>query len=89
MSHNIDTYIDALGGAANIREVESYISRICVGVDDYGLIDEAALRANGALAVVTQRENVQIVAGDQACKITQAMQDRTGLARRCQAGRIC
>lgn len=57
------TLLDALGGARNIVEIEPCILRIRVEVKDPRLVNEAALRAPGVLAVVRSDEVVQIVAG--------------------------
>ncbi len=56
----------ALGGAANIVELEPCITRLRVVVGDPARLDEEALRASGALGVVRSGRIIQVVVGPEA-----------------------
>jgi PTS system N-acetylglucosamine-specific IIB component len=56
----------ALGGAANIVEVEACITRLRTEVRDDALVDERALRAAGAHGVMRFGAVVQVVLGPEA-----------------------
>jgi PTS system N-acetylglucosamine-specific IIC component len=57
-------YVNALGGAANIRELDYCTTRLRLVVADSGLIDEAALKALGAKGVLHPAQGrVQVVIG--------------------------
>ena len=53
----------ALGGDANVLDLEPCITRLRVEVADPGQVDDAALRAAGAIAVVRSGIAVQVVVG--------------------------
>jgi PTS system N-acetylglucosamine-specific IIB component len=67
--------IAGLGGADNIDEVEGCITRIRTEVDDPSLVDQAALKAAGAIAVVAIGTGVQVIVGPEADNLAQEMQD--------------
>ena len=56
----------ALGGVENIVQLEPCITRLRVEVTDPGRLDEAALRASGALGVVRSGRIIQVVVGPEA-----------------------
>jgi len=56
----------ALGGDANIIELEPCITRLRVELADPSLVDEAALKATGAFGVVRSGRVVQVVVGPEA-----------------------
>lgn len=56
----------ALGGDANVVDLEPCITRLRVELKDAGLVDEVALRASGAFAVVRSGRVVQVVVGPEA-----------------------
>ena len=58
-----EAIIEGLGGADNIEEVEGCITRLRTEVSDPSLVDEAALRAAGATAVVAKGGSVQVIVG--------------------------
>ena len=61
-----DVLADALGGAANIHDVEPCVTRVRVEVHDPHLVDHGALRDFGALAVVVAGPVIQVVVGHTA-----------------------
>jgi N-acetylglucosamine PTS system EIIB component len=67
--------IAGLGGADNIDEVEGCITRIRTEVEDPSLVDQAALKAAGAIAVVAIGTGVQVIVGPEADNLAQEMQD--------------
>lgn len=56
----------ALGGAANVVDVEPCITRLRVEVTDAGLVDDARLRTSGAFGVVRSGRVVQVIVGPDA-----------------------
>lgn len=58
--------LEALGGKANISEVEPCISRVRVVVSDPALVSHKQLKSLGALGVVHAGTTVQIVVGPEA-----------------------
>lgn len=65
----------ALGGDANIIELEPCITRLRVEVIDPGLVDEAALKATGAFGVVRSGKVVQVVVGVEADTLASDIED--------------
>lgn len=56
----------ALGGGANVVELEPCITRLRAELLDPALVDEAALRSTGAFGVVRTGRIVQVVVGPEA-----------------------
>lgn len=56
----------ALGGSANVVELEPCITRLRVEVSDPALVDEESLREHGAFGVVRSGRIVQVVVGPEA-----------------------
>lgn len=56
----------ALGGDANVIDLEPCITRLRVEVGDAHLVDEAALKASGAFGVVRSGRIVQVIVGPEA-----------------------
>lgn len=56
----------ALGGDANVVDLEPCITRLRVELADPSLVDEAALKATGAFGVVRSGRIVQVVVGPEA-----------------------
>lgn len=65
----------ALGGDANIVELEPCITRLRVELNDPSLVDEAALRATGAFGVVRSGRVVQVVVGPEADTLASDIED--------------
>jgi len=70
-----ESILAALGGDANIVDLEACITRIRVEVEDASKVDEAALRAAGAFGVVQQGTAVQVVVGPEADNIVEDIED--------------
>jgi len=67
--------IDGLGGADNIEEIEGCITRLRTDVKDVSLVDDAALRAAGATAVVHAGGSVQVIVGTIADSLAEDIND--------------
>jgi len=65
----------ALGGADNIIELEGCITRLRCELNDGSLVDEAALKAAGAMGVVRAGTVVQVIVGPEADTIAQDIED--------------
>lgn len=63
---NPAAFVRALGGPANILDVEGCVTRVRLEVCDSGRVDAAELRDLGALAVVVAGPVVQVVVGPHA-----------------------
>ncbi|SFL37769.1 glucose PTS transporter subunit EIIB [Halanaerobium salsuginis] len=60
-------YIKALGGAANIKQIEACITRLRLELNDTEQIDESALQRLGATGVLkANKNNAQVVVGTKA-----------------------
>ncbi|RSM73538.1 PTS sugar transporter [Amycolatopsis sp. WAC 01375] len=64
-----------LGGAENIIEVEGCITRLRCELEDMSLLDEAALKAAGAMGVVRMGAGVQVIVGPEADNIASDIED--------------
>lgn len=67
--------IAGLGGAGNIIEIEPCITRLRTEVRDARKVDQAALKAAGAHAVVATGTLVHIIVGPQADLIFSDIED--------------
>lgn len=62
-----ESYIKALGGADNLREVSACITRLRLVVNDSNLIDEEELKKAGASGILKPTaNNVQVIVGTKA-----------------------
>lgn len=67
-------FIDALGGASNITEVDNCATRVRLEVKDYTLVDEKKIKAAGAAGVIRpSKTSVQIVVGPKVQFVTDEM----------------
>jgi PTS system N-acetylglucosamine-specific IIC component len=74
-------YVRALGGAANLLSVDACTTRLRLLVADSGLLDEAALRALGAKAVIRPAPgSVQVVLGPEADRVAALIRTALGAA---------
>ncbi|OKJ96172.1 PTS sugar transporter [Amycolatopsis sp. CB00013] len=64
-----------LGGAENVIEVEGCITRLRCELEDMNLLDEAALKAAGAMGVVRMGAGVQVIVGPEADNIASEIED--------------
>ncbi|WP_209561625.1 glucose PTS transporter subunit EIIB [Frigoribacterium sp. PvP032] len=67
--------IDGLGGADNIEEIEGCITRLRTDVKDISLVDDKALKAAGATAVVRAGGSVQVIVGTIADSLAEDIND--------------
>lgn len=65
----------ALGGDANIIDLEPCITRLRVEVIDPTLVNEAALKATGVFGVVRSGKAVQVVVGTEADTLASDIED--------------
>lgn len=65
----------ALGGDANVIDLEPCITRLRVELTDPSLVDEAALKATGAFGVVRSGKVVQVVVGPEADTLASDIED--------------
>ncbi|WP_019629182.1 PTS transporter subunit EIIB [Actinomadura atramentaria] len=73
-----EAIVAALGGAANIVDIEPCTTRLRSEVRDAARVDEPALRAAGAIAVLRSGPVVQVVVGPQADSIACDIEDVLG-----------
>ncbi|GIJ00320.1 PTS system N-acetylglucosamine-specific IIB component (Glc family) [Sediminihabitans luteus] len=67
--------LDALGGTANVVELEPCITRLRVEVADPSRVDEAGLKATGAFGVVRSGRVVQVIVGPEADTLASELDD--------------
>ncbi|WP_116203787.1 glucose PTS transporter subunit EIIB [Amycolatopsis circi] len=65
----------ALGGAGNVVEIEGCITRLRCELEDVSVVDEAALKAAGAMGVVKMGSAVQVIVGPEADTIASDIED--------------
>lgn len=67
-------YVDVVGGADNLTNIDACITRLRLGVNDSDKVDEKAAKALGAAGVIKlNKQGVQIVVGTRAEKIADKM----------------
>lgn len=67
--------LTALGGAANVVEIEPCITRLRTEVKDSSVVDQTALKAAGAHGVVVAGSVVQVVVGPEADNLAEDIED--------------
>ena len=65
----------ALGGDANVLDLEPCITRLRVEVEDPSLVDEPGLKRAGAIAVVRSGVAVQVIVGPEADTLASDIED--------------
>ncbi|NUU17281.1 PTS transporter subunit EIIB [Cellulomonas humilata] len=65
----------ALGGDANVLDLEPCITRLRVEVGNPALVDERGLKAAGAIAVVRSGAAVQVIVGPEADTLASDIED--------------
>lgn len=75
MSSKAEAILAALGGAANVVEIEACITRLRTEVENASLVDEAALKKAGAHGVVSSGTVVQVVVGPEADNLAEDIED--------------
>lgn len=78
MTTKAEQIVAALGGAANILEIEPCITRLRTEVADGSRVDEAALKAAGAHGVLRSGTVVQVVVGPEADTLASDIDDLIG-----------
>lgn len=73
-----EEFLAALGGDANVVDLEPCITRLRVEVSDPALVDEETLRSHGAFGVVRSGRVVQVVVGPEADDLAAAMDQLRG-----------
>lgn len=66
--------VDAFGGAQNIAEIDACLTRLRVTVNSFAKVDQAKLKALGALGIVNVGRVAQAIFGKNADKYKGAMQ---------------
>lgn len=61
-----EVFLAALGGEANVVDLEPCITRLRVEVKDPDVVDEARLKDEGAFGVVRSGHVVQVIVGPEA-----------------------
>jgi len=67
--------LTALGGDDNVLDLEPCITRLRIEAADASLVDERALKAAGAIAVVRSGVAVQVVVGPEADTLASDIED--------------
>ncbi|MEV2273952.1 PTS glucose/sucrose transporter subunit IIB [Nocardiopsis sp. NPDC049922] len=75
MADKAAAIVAGLGGADNIEDIEGCITRLRTEVNDASLVDEAALKAAGAIGVLAAGTVVQVVVGPEAESLADDIQD--------------
>ena len=65
----------ALGGDANVLDLEPCITRLRVEVENPALVDEPGLKEAGAIAVVRSGVAVQVIVGPEADTLASDIED--------------
>ena len=75
MSSKAEQILAGLGGAANIVEIEACITRLRTEVENPSFVDQAKLKAAGAMGVVASGSVFQVVVGPEADNIAEDIED--------------
>jgi N-acetylglucosamine PTS system EIIB component len=75
MASKAERILAGLGGTGNIIELEPCITRLRTQVKDASLVDEKALKAAGAIAVMRVGNVVQVIVGPEADTIASDIED--------------
>ncbi|QSB05800.1 PTS glucose/sucrose transporter subunit IIB [Natronoglycomyces albus] len=70
-----EAIVKALGGSANILEIEPCATRLRTEVEDETLVNDAALKAAGAYGVMRAGTVIQVVVGPEADVIASDIDD--------------
>jgi len=82
-------YLDALGGADNMTNIDACITRLRLTMVDRNVVDEKALKALGAKGVVKLGENnLQVILGPLAEIVATEMKSLASTRRSSQAGPV-
>ena len=67
--------VESLGGAGNIKNLDSCATRLRVTVADPALVSEAGLKKGGALGVIVRGDGVQVVYGPRVTVIKSEVEE--------------
>ncbi|GAA4235942.1 glucose PTS transporter subunit EIIB [Actinomadura meridiana] len=70
-----EAIVAALGGAANIVDIEPCATRLRTEVSDASKVDDAALKKAGAIGVMRSGTVVQVVVGTEADTLASDIED--------------
>ena len=70
--------VESLGGAENIKNLDSCATRLRVTVADPALVSEAGLKKGGALGVIKKGEGVQVIYGPRVTVIKSEVEEWLG-----------
>ncbi|MEG3615051.1 MULTISPECIES: PTS glucose/sucrose transporter subunit IIB [Isoptericola] len=71
-----ENILAALGGTANVVELEPCITRLRVQVSDPEQVDEPALKESGAFGVVRSGRIIQVIVGPEADNLAAELDGR-------------
>jgi len=72
---NPEAIVAGLGGAENIIEIEPCATRLRTEVRDASMVNEAALKKAGAIAVMRSGAAVQVIVGPEADTIASDIEE--------------
>ncbi|ANC30728.1 glucose PTS transporter subunit EIIB [Isoptericola dokdonensis] len=75
-----ENILEALGGTANVVELEPCITRLRVQVSDPALVDENGLKSSGAFGVVRSGRIIQVIVGPEADNLAAELDGRLASA---------
>ncbi len=75
MASKAEQILKGLGGADNLLDLEPCITRLRTEVRDPSLVDEATLKAAGAIAVLRAGRVVQVIVGPEADTLASDIDD--------------
>ncbi|WP_418277405.1 glucose PTS transporter subunit EIIB [Isoptericola jiangsuensis] len=75
-----ENILEALGGKANVVELEPCITRLRVQVSDPALVDELGLKTSGAFGVVRSGRVIQVIVGPEADNLAAELDGRLASA---------
>jgi PTS system D-glucosamine-specific IIC component len=70
--------VESLGGAGNIKNLDSCATRLRVTVADPALVSEAGLKKGGALGVIVKGDGVQVIYGPRVTVIKSEVEEWLG-----------
>ncbi len=76
----VRTFLKALGGKENIKSLDNCVTRLRLTIADMGLIDEAAIKRAGGIAVVKLDQNtLQVIIGTKVIALRRDMDNYMGI----------
>ena len=75
LAKQAELIVESLGGAGNIKNLDSCATRLRVTVADPALVSEAGLKKGGALGVIVKGDGVQVVYGPRVTVIKSEVEE--------------